>query len=176
MAINLWLSLAAMSAALTMSGCGSTGQSRSDPVRPEHPEKQVAQTLDAFHLAASKADGKTYFNLLADDAVFLGTDASERWTKEEFEAYAMPFFSQGKGWTYSVLNRHISISPSGGVAWFDEKLTNEKYGECRGSGVLIQEPSGRWLITQYNLTVPIPNDLLPGVAEQIRQHSMQPPK
>jgi ketosteroid isomerase-like protein len=176
MAINLWLSLAAMSAALTMSGCTSDGPALKDPIPPEQLQERVAETLDAFHLAASKADGKTYFNLLADDAVFLGTDASERWTKEEFEAYAMPYFSQGKGWTYSVLNRHISISPSGGVAWFDEKLTNEKYGECRGSGALVQAPSGRWLITQYNLTVPIPNDLLPGVAEQIRQHLMQPPK
>jgi ketosteroid isomerase-like protein len=176
MAINLWLGTAALLAALTMSGCGSTGQSRSDPAPPEHAENQVAQTLDAFHLAASKADGKTYFNLLAEDAIFLGTDASERWNKDEFHTYAMPYFSQGKGWTYTPHDRHISISPGGGVAWFDEKLTNEKYGECRGSGVLIQEPSGRWLITQYNLTVPIPNDLLPSVAEQIRQHSLQPPK
>jgi hypothetical protein len=48
-------------------------------------------------------------------------------------------------------------------------LVNEKWGVCRGSGVLVRSSSGgEWKIAQYNLSVPIPNDLLPGVAEQIK--------
>jgi hypothetical protein len=119
----------------------------------------VAGTLDALHDAASKAQGDRYFALFSPSAVFLGTDASERWTLDEFKAYARPLFAQGKGWTYTPVQRHIAVSPDG-WAWFDELLDNAKYGRCRGSG--------QWLIVQYDLSVPIPNDLLPHVAEEIR--------
>ena len=70
-------------------------------------ETAVADTIDSFHDAASKADGERYFNLLADNAIFIGTDATERWNKTEFQTFANPWFSQGKGWTYHSSNRHI---------------------------------------------------------------------
>lgn len=134
----------------------------------------IERTLDGFHDAASKADEARYFSILAGNGVFLGTDDSERWTAREFRAYAHPFFSQGKGWTYTTRERHITLSERGDIAWFDEQLDNAKYGRCRGSGVLVLVPDapagGGWKIAQYNLTVPIPNDLLEGVAKQIREH------
>ena len=34
--------------------------------------------------------------------------------------------------------------------WFDEELSNEKYGVFRGTGVLIKKDNN-WLISQYNL-------------------------
>jgi hypothetical protein len=43
----------------------------------------VGEVLDAFHDAASRADGALYFRLFAEDAVFIGTDASERWSVKE---------------------------------------------------------------------------------------------
>jgi len=57
----------------------------------------------------------------------------------------------------------------GKLVWFDEALDNAGYGECRGTGVL-QERDGGWVLLQYNLTVPIPNDLMGGFAKQIRVH------
>lgn len=137
-------------------------------------EAGINFTLDQLHDAASKADGDRYFDLFAPEAVFLGTDATERWTKAQFAAYARPYFSQGKGWTYLPHDRHIAVSADGTTAWFDEQLRNEKYGQCRGSGVLVRTsdqsaPDGGWKIAQYNLTVPIPNDLMPKVAEMIRE-------
>lgn len=36
--------------------------------------KAVSETLDAFHLAASEANGKRYFSLFAENSVFIGTD------------------------------------------------------------------------------------------------------
>lgn len=163
--------LAAFGAVLLLAGC-SASPSRDDRATPQPEEARAAidGVLDAFHGAAARADGDAYFALLAPDAVFLGTDASERWTKEEFRAYATPYFSQGKGWTYLPRDRHIMINADADAAWFDERLSNEKYGECRGTGVLTRR-DGRWLISQYNLSVPIPNDLLPSFAEQIRGHS-----
>ena len=55
----------------------------------------MTRTLDALHVAASKADGERYFALFAPDAVFLGTDATERWTLEEFKNYAGERFKTG---------------------------------------------------------------------------------
>lgn len=130
--------------------------------------EEIARTLDDFHLAASQADAKRYFGYFAPEGVFLGTDGGERWTVEEFQAYAMPFFSQGKGWTYKATGRHIALSPDGKTAWFDEALENANYGSTRGSGVLRQV-DGVWKVCQYNLSVPIPNELLPEVVKLIRQ-------
>ncbi len=130
-------------------------------------EDAVSKVLDGFHLAASKADGTGYFGYFAPEGVFLGTDGGERWTVEEFRAYAMPHFSQGKGWTYHPSNRHIAFSPDATTAWFDEALSNANYGATRGSGVL-RLVGGEWKICQYNLSVPVPNDLLPEVVKMIR--------
>lgn len=121
-------------------------------------EQAVAKTIDSFHTAASKADGKSYFDLLTKDAIFLGTDATERWSKAQFQAFAKPYFDQGKGWTYTTTSRHIYLSSDGNTAWFDEMLDNASYGECRGSGVLVKTADG-WKIAQYHLVIPVPNAL-----------------
>ena len=129
-------------------------------------EQQVIMVLNSFHQAAARADGAKYFSLLSDDAVFLGTDATERWNKVQFSGFAEPYFSKGKGWTYHPRDRHVAFSAVGQVAWFDELLDNENYGECRGSGVL-QLIDGEWLISQYHLTIPVPNELAAEMAERI---------
>src|SRR5690606_18627761 len=108
-----------------------------------------------------------YFALYADDAVFLGTDSTERWTIDEFKAYTKPRFSEGGGWTYRSTQRHVSFTPDGHTAWFDELLWNTSYGTCRGSGVLIKVGDD-WKVSQYNLSIPIPNDLARGVVNTIR--------
>lgn len=135
--------------------------------------KLIDTILNDLHDAASKADGPRYFALFADDAVFLGTDATERWTIAEFRDYAQKRFDTGTGWTYRPTERHVFFGPSGDTAWFDERVISEKYGECRGTGALVKR-EGRWLITQYNLLVPVPNDLLPSVADMIREHHAKP--
>lgn len=127
----------------------------------------VAKTLDAFHAAASKADEESYFDLMAPNGVFLGTDATENWDKAAFRAFAHPHFSQGKGWTFTPRNRHIYLSKDGKVAWFDELLDSATYGECRGTGVL-EKLDGQWKIAQYHLTIPMPNDLAKELVALIR--------
>lgn len=128
----------------------------------------INRLLDDFHDAAAKADEDRYFAHFAPGAVFLGTDATERWTAEEFKVWAMPYFQRDTAWTYTPRRRWVSIAPGGDAAWFDEVLDNAKLGECRGSGVLVKI-DGAWRITQYNLTVPVPNDLMAKVVEMIRQ-------
>lgn len=130
------------------------------------PQRSVDETLDTFHQAAANADLDTYLGLMTPDMVFLGTDGEERWQGEQFSAFVSANFSKGRGWTYNTTERHSVISPSGHVAWFDELLAHDKYGRCRGSGVLLKSASG-WRIAQYNLSVPIPNDMLPAVVRDI---------
>lgn len=136
---------------------------------PSKEESSVIAVLTDFHDAAAKADETRYFSHLAPGAVFLGTDATERWTKEEFLAWARSrgLLRDGKGWMYTATDRWITIHPSGDLAWFDELLDNAKYGECRGSGVLVKT-DGRWVIAQYNLSKPVPNDLMLKLVDLIR--------
>lgn len=152
-------------------GCASSNHSVPEAqLRHAQTVSAIGAVLDDFHDAASKADETRYFAHFAPSGVFLGTDDSERWTVAEFRAYAHPHFSQGRGWTYTPASRHVAFTREGDAAWFDEQLDNAKYGRCRGSGVLLRDPRapGGWAIAQYNLTVPIPNDLLESVAGQIR--------
>jgi ketosteroid isomerase-like protein len=127
----------------------------------------VDSVLTAFHLAASEADSERYFGLFAEDAVFIGTDASERWTVDAFRAYAEPYFERGQGWTYVATERHVTIAPDGTTAWFDEILDSQSYGVTRGTGVLVREGGG-WKVAQYHLTIPVPNALAREVVDMIR--------
>lgn len=131
-------------------------------------EAAVADVLDALHRAASEADFEAYFGLYAEELVFLGTDATERWDRAQFMEYARGPFGQGRGWTYVPLERHVTVSADGGTAWFDERLENANLGETRGSGVLVRE-DGAWKVAQYNLTIPIPNELAREVVARIRE-------
>ena len=122
--------------------------------------KAIDSTLNRLHISASKADAKTYFNLFTSDAIYIGTDAGERWTIAQFRDFAMPYFSKGQGWTYTPRSRHITLANDACrcVAWFDELLDSRSYGTSRGTGVLIKR-DGVWKIAQYALTFPIPNDI-----------------
>ncbi len=136
-------------------------------------EQAITQSLDQFHHAAAEANASVYLGLLTSDAIFLGTDASERWTKKQFTEFVLPHFNQGNGWLYQVKERNISLIKHSKVAFFDEILENQKYGFCRGSGVLIQTEQG-WKISQYNLSFLVPNGVAKTVVEQIKHFKQEP--
>jgi len=119
-------------------------------------EKIINETIDTWHKAASDANFKTYFELMTEDAVFIGTDANEYWNKQEFQNYAKPHFDNGKAWSFTALERHVYFDASGNTAWFDE-LLNTQMKICRGSGVLIKVGK-QWKIKHYVLSMTIPND------------------
>jgi len=133
------------------------------------PGGEPGAVIDALHQAAREADGETYFALFAPDARFIGTDATERWTVAEFEAYATPYFSRGQGWDYRVVSRELLVLPLDCrcVAVFDEVLENDSYGTVRGSGVLRLTDDG-WKIEQYVLSFAVPNDVARDVVAVIR--------
>jgi ketosteroid isomerase-like protein len=136
---------------------------------PDHAEvaawNAIEAMLDDWHRAASVPDGERYFGHMTADAVFLGTDATERWTLPAFREFCAPYFARGQGWTYVRRERHVVVE--GDVGWFDERLWNEKYGEVRGTGVVRRE-DGAWRIAHYSMSFPVPNELAPKVVELIR--------
>lgn len=132
-------------------------------------QKAVGIVLDDFHKAAAQANFKIYFDLLHAQAIFLGTDSSERWTKQQFAIFVEPYFTKGIGWEYIPIKRHISTTPKKDIVFFDELLESKKYGRCRGSGLLINTEQG-WKILQYNLSYPIPNELSLTVSKMIKNN------
>lgn len=133
------------------------------------PEAAAVAVLDDWHQAASVADGPRYFGHLAEEAVFLGSDATERWDKRAFQAFAAPYFAKGKGWTFKPVRRNLAFAAGGTLAWFDEDLASDHMGPCRGSGVL-EKRKGEWKLLQYNLSVPIPNPLMKDIKARIEAH------
>lgn len=121
-------------------------------------QAQINLMLDSFNNAAAKADFKTYFNFYTDDAIFTGTDATERWNKKEFMQWAKPIFDKGRAWDFTALERHIYFDKTGTLAWFDE-LLNTQMKICRGSGVLVKQGND-WKVQQYILSTTVPNNLL----------------
>ena len=118
----------------------------------------ISHFLDGFHQAAAESDFDSYFSRFTADATFLGTDASERWSVEQFKQYAKPAFDEGKGWSYENLERNIVIADDNEIAWFDEIMFNKTLGKCRGTGVLIKH-DGQWKLATYSLAMLIPNDI-----------------
>jgi hypothetical protein len=128
--------------------------------------REIAAVLDDLHDAADKGDGVRYFSHFTDNAVFLGTDPYERWTLSEFRARFEHEFNGINAWTYLPRERQVAPSDSN-TAWFDEKVESPKYGELRGTGVLVKF-QGAWKIAQYNLTLPIPNAIFPKIVEMVK--------
>ena len=144
----------------------------------QNPKNEIANVLDNWHLAAANAKFDAYMSAMTDDAIYIGTDATENWTKPQFMAFAKPYFDKGKAWSFTALERHIFIAKDGKTAWFDE-LLNTQMKICRGSGVLIKTNKG-WKIQHYVLSVTVPNDnmneviKIKSVAEDILIKKLKP--
>ena len=153
---------------LLAAACAPPSGDGSDAPPPPDPAAERAaaeEVLEALHRLASEGDFDAYFQLFTPDAVFMGTDATERWSVDDFRGYA----AGSSGWSYRMTERHVFVDADASTAWFDERLENANYGETRGTGVLRKTPQG-WKIVQYNLTIPIPNPLAREFAGRIREH------
>ncbi|MCW1962739.1 nuclear transport factor 2 family protein [Chryseobacterium viscerum] len=124
----------------------------------EKEKSEISTMLDAFNVAAAKADYTGYFNFFADESTFIGTDATEIWNKKEFMVWAKPHFDKKKTWNFKALKRNIYFSKDGKLAWFDE-LLDTQMKICRGSGV-VEKINGSWKVKQYVLSVTVPNEVV----------------
>ena len=128
--------------------------------------------LDNWHKAAANADQTAYFEGIDENGIYIGTDATEIWTKQEFFEWSKPYFDKGKAWSFTAIKRNIYLSEDHTFAWFDELLqfTN---GVFRGSGVVTKK-DGQWKIKHYVLSLPVPNEKFKGVMEVL--NSQEPEK
>ncbi|PWN69292.1 hypothetical protein C1631_014655 [Chryseobacterium phosphatilyticum] len=130
----------------------------------EKEKSEISTMLDAFNVAAAKAEYTNYFNYFAEESTFIGTDATEVWDKKAFMIWAKPHFDKKKTWNFTALKRNIYFSKDGKMAWFDE-LLDTQMKICRGSGV-VEKINGTWKIKQYVLSMTIPNDVVDKVVAE----------
>lgn len=120
-----------------------------------------------WHKAAADVNKKAYFDFIADDGVYIGTDSTEIWTKAEFFEWSKQYFKKGKAWSFTCNNRNIHISTDGRFAWFDELLSSGKT-TLRGSGVL-QKGNNGWKLEHYVLSLPVPNEKFKAVVKVLKK-------
>lgn len=152
-----------------LSGCSA------DSAMNGSSEIQANAAVDAWHRAAATGDLRAYQNLMTRDVVFLGTDKTERWVGDEFINFCRPYFDgpkpYGEGaWTYEPIERHLEFADDLRTAWFDERLVNQAYGNCRGTGVLRSDDGDRWRVAHYSLTFLVPNGVAKGIVGQIQAY------
>lgn len=127
----------------------------------------IGELLDAFHLAAENHNLKDYFGCFHSHGTFLGSDAKEHWTVDEFLEFSKPHFMSGSAWTYRPIvgSRKFNFvtrwnENTATICTFDELVKSKGLGiTLRGSGTLVKEPEKNfWFILSYHLSIPIPND------------------
>jgi len=122
----------------------------------EKPTDHINVMLNAWHNAASVADEDVFFDSMTSDGVYIGTDATERWLRDEMREWSKEYFDREKAWDFKVKSRNVDLSSNGQMGWFDE-LLDTWMGECRGSGVVVKTNEG-WKIKHYHLSIAVPND------------------
>jgi hypothetical protein len=152
-----------LSACVLCAAClGAQAQNTDAEVR-----QQVSAFLDGWHDDAAHARW-TYFDKIAPDGVYIGTDKSEVWQRDAFKAWARPFFERGKAWSFKAVRRNIHLSPDRQFIWFDE-LLDTQMGPCQASGVIRKTDTG-FLIEHYQLSMAVPNEVGKQVTALIKAH------
>lgn len=119
-----------------------------------------------WHQAAAEANAAAFFGFMHPTAIYIGTDATERWTKNEFVTFAKPYFDKGKAWDFKTIERKCYTKPEiTNMAWFDETL-DTWMGICRASGILVFE-NQQWTIIHYHLSLTVPNQKVKQVIDII---------
>ena len=129
------------------------------------PEAHIESLLNDWHLAAAEADETVFFGSMLEGGIYIGTDASERWTREEMLALLGKYFERESAWDFKIIERNITMAADNRLAWFDE-LLDTWMGTCRASGV-VQLVDGDWQISHYHLSIAVPNDVVDGYLELI---------
>lgn len=119
-------------------------------------KEEINKSIDNWHKSAATADEDAFFGFMIKGGIYIGTDKTERWTREEMYTLFLKYFQREKAWDFTPFDRDLHLIEGGKVAYFSESL-NTWMGICRGSGVLTLTKEG-WKLAQYHLSVTIDND------------------
>lgn len=150
---------------LLLSISTSFAQKKND--KEEILKKDVNTFMDQWHLCAAKAD-TAFFDMMAPNGVYIGTDKTENWKRDEFKKWAMPFFKRKSAWDFKATQRNVYFSDDKKYAWFDEQL-DTWMGVCQSSGVLKRKGK-TWEIEHYQLSVTISNDLTKDFIKMVKEY------
>jgi len=116
----------------------------------------IHEFMDNWHKAAAMANEDVFFGSMTEDGIYLGTDKTEKWTRDEMAEWAEEYFQRESAWSFTATKRDVYFSKDGKTAWLNEKL-DTWMGICKGTAVLVLKPEG-WKIALYDLSVTIDND------------------
>ncbi|MGM0579133.1 MAG: nuclear transport factor 2 family protein [Bacteroidota bacterium] len=120
------------------------------------PSETINQFMDDWHKAAATADEDAFFGSMTAEGIYLGTDKTEKWTRDEMAKWADEHFQGESAWSFTATDRDVYFSENGKTAWLNEKL-DTWMGVCKGTAVLVLQDNG-WKIALYDLSVTIDND------------------
>lgn len=133
----------------------------------QSPKETINQFMDNWHKAAATANEDLFFGSMTEDGIYLGTDKTEKWTRDEMAEWANEYFQKESAWSFTATERDIYFSEDGNTAWLNEKL-DTWMGVCKGTAVLVLKPEG-WKIALYDLSVTIDNDKIDQFLELIKE-------
>jgi ketosteroid isomerase-like protein len=116
----------------------------------------IDSLMDAWHHAAAVADEAAFFGFMTADAVYIGTDPTERWSRDELRTWSEKYFARESAWDFKPVSRNVTFGPDGAIAWIDE-LLDTWMGPCRSTGIL-RKSDGAWHLVYYHLSMAVPND------------------
>lgn len=122
----------------------------------KHEVMIIDSIMNEWHHAAAVADEVGFFGRMTDDGIYIGTDPTERWLRDELALWAKKYFERESAWKFTPLSRNIKMGPGGQIAWIDE-LLDTWMGTCRSTGILILKDK-EWKIIHYHLSIAVPND------------------
>ena len=128
--------------------------------------QQVNAFIDEWHDDAAHARSR-FFDKMAPGAIYIGTDKTERWTRDELKAWSKKYFERPSAWAFTPLQRNVAFSADKQFIWFDEQL-NTQMGVCQASGV-VQRTANGLQILHYQLSIAVPNELVDRFSAAIRQ-------
>lgn len=132
--------------------------------------QQVNAFLDEWHDDAAHSRTR-YFDKIAKDGVYIGTDKTERWGRDAFKSWAAPYFEKPVAWAFHATKRNISFSKDKTYVWFDEQLDTQM-GLCQASGLIWNSKDGL-LIQHYQLSLAVPNELIDRFRGEIKEFDAQ---
>ena len=141
-------------------GCSNTPQNE----KLVHQKHTINQLINQWHQNAASANLREYVDFMDHDCIYIGTDATEKWSKDEFRSFCKPYFEQKRTWNFKSLDRALTINGNN-TAWFYEILETHM-GTCRGSGILVFK-NQEWKLKQYVLSLAIPNENMSEVKKVI---------
>lgn len=133
---------------------------------PEQIKRNLAVFLDEWHDDAAHAR-LAYFDKIAVDGVYIGTDKTERWSRDAFKVWAQRYFERPVAWAFTATQRHIAMSADQSMLWFDEQLSTQM-GLCQASGVVRKTDKG-FEIVHYQLSIAVPNEATKAVIAEIQK-------